>query len=96
MMTNRHSEDFWRAGLWALVCVLGLVGAQLLQHRAKYGADPDRPPPYLLWEQPRAFCERLRKVGEGRNPKAKSKQRKEISASWFKLKKKQSKIGMGF
>ena len=58
MMTNRHSEDFWRAGLWALVCVFGLVGAQLFQHRVKYGADPDRPPPYLLWEQPRAFCER--------------------------------------
>ena len=39
-------------------CVFGLVGAQLFQHRVKYGADPDRPPPYLLWEQPRAFCER--------------------------------------
>ena len=58
MMTNRHSEDFWRAGLWALVRVFGLVGAQLFQHRVKYGADPDRLPPYLLWEQPRAFCER--------------------------------------
>jgi hypothetical protein len=52
-MTDR-SRDFWRVGLYTLVMMLGLVGAQLLQHWVKDGADPDRPPPSLLWEQPRA------------------------------------------